>query len=63
MVGSNQSETYTFALEKGPVYTIYFSQPPALPIGCSGPIEVITVMPTPLPFATVTSHDVIARLS
>jgi len=45
----NQSKTYTVTLEKGPVYLICFSQPPALPIGNAGPIEVVTAAPTPTP--------------
>lgn len=36
-----QSETYTFALEQGPVYLICWSQPPDLPIGNAGPITVV----------------------
>lgn len=35
-----QSKTYTFTIKKGPVYMICWSQPPALPIGNVGPIEV-----------------------
>lgn len=35
-----KSATYTFTAEKGPVYMICWSQPPALPIGNAGPIEV-----------------------
>ena len=36
-----KSATYTFTVEKGPVYMICWSQPPVLPIGNAGPIEVI----------------------
>jgi hypothetical protein len=32
--------TFTFTVEKGPVYMICWSQPPVLPIGNAGPIEV-----------------------
>ena len=35
-----ESATYTFTAEKNPVYMICWSQPPALPIGNAGPIEV-----------------------
>ncbi len=35
-----KSATYTFTAEKSPVYMICWSQPPALPIGNAGPIEV-----------------------
>ncbi len=35
-----KSATYTFSVEKGPVYLICWSQPPDLPIGNAGPIEV-----------------------
>ena len=35
-----KSATYTFTAVKGPIYMICWSQPPALPIGNSGPIEV-----------------------
>lgn len=35
-----QSKSYTFTIKKGPVYMICWSQPPALPIGNAGPIEV-----------------------
>jgi hypothetical protein len=34
------SNTYTFTIEKGPVYMICWSKPPDLPIGNAGPIEV-----------------------
>jgi hypothetical protein len=37
---SGKSATYTFPLEKGPVYMICWSKPPDLPIGNAGPIEV-----------------------
>lgn len=36
--GTNAS--YTFTVEKGPVYMICWSKPPDLPIGNAGPIEV-----------------------
>jgi hypothetical protein len=36
--GTNNS--YTFTVEKGPVYMICWSKPPDLPIGNAGPIEV-----------------------
>ncbi len=50
-LGPGKSETYTVMLEKGPVYLICFSQPPALPIGNAGPFEVL---PAPeLPPASV----------
>ena len=39
-LGADQSATYTFTAEKGPVYMICWSQPPVLPIGNAGPIEV-----------------------
>jgi hypothetical protein len=35
-----KSETYTFTVEKGPIYMICWSSPPDLPIGNAGPIEV-----------------------
>jgi limonene-1,2-epoxide hydrolase len=48
-----QSETYTFTLEKGPVYMVCWSQPPDLAIGNAGPIAVATseaaVQPTATP--------------
>lgn len=34
------NNTYTFTVEKGPVYMICWSKPPDLPIGNAGPIEV-----------------------
>lgn len=34
------NNTYTFTVEKGPVYLICWSKPPDLPIGNAGPIEV-----------------------
>jgi hypothetical protein len=34
------NNTFTFTVEKGPVYMICWSQPPVLPIGNAGPIEV-----------------------
>jgi ketosteroid isomerase-like protein len=34
------SATYTFTVEKGPVYMICWSSPPDLPIGNAGPIEI-----------------------
>lgn len=34
------NNTYTFTVEKGPVYMICWSSPPDLPIGNAGPIEV-----------------------
>lgn len=36
-----QSNTYTVKLEKGPLYMICWSQPPALPIGNAGPFAVV----------------------
>ena len=39
--GPGQSETYTFTLEKGPVYMICLSKPPELIIGNAGPIPVV----------------------
>jgi hypothetical protein len=36
-----KSETYSFNLEKGPLYLICWSKPPDLPIGNSGPITVV----------------------
>jgi hypothetical protein len=36
-----KSETYTFTLERGPVYAICFSDPPGLPIGNAGPLTVV----------------------
>lgn len=48
-LGPGKSETYTITLEKGPVYLICWSQPPALPIGNAGPIDVVTAAPTPPP--------------
>ena len=36
-----QSETYTFTLEKGPVYMICLSKPPDIIIGNAGPIPVV----------------------
>lgn len=35
-----KSATYTFTVEKGPIYMICWSSPPDLPIGNAGPIEV-----------------------
>jgi hypothetical protein len=35
-----RSATYTFTVEKGPVYLICWSRPPDLPIGNAGPFEV-----------------------
>lgn len=35
-----KNATYTFTVEKGPVYLICWSKPPDLPIGNAGPIEV-----------------------
>lgn len=35
-----KNETYTFTVEKGPVYLICWSKPPDLPIGNAGPIMV-----------------------
>ena len=40
-LGPGKSETYTFSLEKGPVYLICWSQPPVLPIGNAGPFPVV----------------------
>jgi hypothetical protein len=40
-LGPGESETYSFKLEKGPLYLICWSQPPDLPIGNSGPILVV----------------------
>jgi hypothetical protein len=40
-LGPGESETYTFTLEKGPVYLVCFSQPPAIPIGNAGPFPVV----------------------
>lgn len=34
-------QSYTFTVEKGPIYVVCWSKPPALPIGNAGPIEVI----------------------
>lgn len=38
--GPGANKTYNFKVEKGPVYLICWSKPPALPIGNAGPIEV-----------------------
>jgi len=35
-----KSGSYTFTVEKGPVYMVCWSKPPDLPIGNAGPIEV-----------------------
>lgn len=40
-LGPGQRETYTFTLEKGPVYLICWSKPPDLPIGNTMPIAVV----------------------
>lgn len=40
-LGPGMSGTYTFSLEKGPVYLICWSKPPDLPIGNAGPIAVV----------------------
>ena len=40
-LGPGESDTYTFTVEKGPVYLICFSEPPALPIGNAGPFPVV----------------------
>ena len=39
--GPGQSETFTFTLERGPVYMICLSKPPELIIGNAGPIPVV----------------------
>ena len=39
-LGPGKSATYTFKVEKGPVYMICWSKYPELPIGNAGPIEV-----------------------
>ncbi len=49
-LGPGKSETYTFTLEKGPVYLVCWSQPPELPIGNAGPFDlnpVADISPTP----------------
>jgi limonene-1,2-epoxide hydrolase len=51
-LGPGKSETYSFTLEKGPVYLICFSEPPTLPIGNAGPFPVVPAVPpaeTPAP--------------
>jgi len=40
-IGPDESDTYSVALESGPVYLICWSQLPALPIGNAGPIVVV----------------------
>jgi hypothetical protein len=40
-LGPGKSESYTFTLEKGPLYLICFSDPPGLPIGNAGPFRVV----------------------
>jgi hypothetical protein len=40
-LGPGESETYTFTVEKGPVYLICWSKPPDLPIGNAGPFTVV----------------------
>jgi hypothetical protein len=40
-LGPGESGTYTFTLEKGPVYLICWSKPPDMPIGNAGPIPVV----------------------
>jgi hypothetical protein len=40
-LGPGKNETYTLKVEKGPLYLIFWSQPPDLPIGNSGPIPVV----------------------
>jgi len=40
-LGPGKSQTYTFTLEKGPVYLVCWSQPPDLPIGNAGPFPVV----------------------
>jgi ketosteroid isomerase-like protein len=39
-LGPGSKGTYTFAVEKGPVYLICWSQPPVMPIGNAGPFAV-----------------------
>ena len=39
-LGPGKSETYTFKVEKGPVYMICWAKPPDIPIGNAGPFEV-----------------------
>jgi len=51
-LGPGESETYTFTLEKGPLYLLCFSDPPGLPIGNAGPLPVVSAVtstdtPTP----------------
>lgn len=48
-LGPGMNETYSITLEKGPLYVVCWSQPPALPIGNAGPIDVVMVAPTPTP--------------
>jgi hypothetical protein len=38
--GPDMSGTYTFKVDKGPIYVICWSKPPDLPIGNAGPIDV-----------------------
>ena len=40
-LGPGESGTYSFQLEKGPLYLICWSQPPDMPIGNAGPIPVV----------------------
>ncbi|MFZ5818814.1 MAG: nuclear transport factor 2 family protein [Chloroflexota bacterium] len=39
-LGPGKSATYTFTVDKGPVYVVCWSKYPELPIGNAGPIEV-----------------------
>jgi hypothetical protein len=39
-LGPGKSETYTFTIEKGPVYLVCWSKPPDIPIGNAGPFTV-----------------------
>jgi hypothetical protein len=40
-INPGKSDTFTFNLEKGPVYLVCWSQPPDLPIGNAGPFAVV----------------------
>ncbi len=51
-LGPGKSETYTFTLEKGPVYMVCWSQPPDLAIGNAGPIGVEEIQAVVQPTAT-----------
>lgn len=52
-LGPGKSETYSFTLEKGPLYMVCWSQPPDLAIGNAGPIFVEEVQAVVQPIPTL----------